>query len=376
MLTIVADQNMPAVADLFANVGTVRLVPGRDITRADLADADILLVRSVTPVNEALLAGTPVKLVGSATSGLDHIDHAYLDAAGIPCVAAHGANANSVVEYVLAAIAECADYLERLLSGGRVGIVGCGAVGRLLTQRLAALGIAYRVYDPWLAPGDVPCGTTLDEVFDCDVVTLHTALTDEKPWPSRHLVAAQELRSIRPRALLVNASRGAVLDNQALKTQLLASAGPVTVLDVWESEPGIDAQLLQHVAIGTAHIAGYSFDAKLRATQMLREACTRLLELPDAAPGGLPALPVITLEQGLGAAHTIRALLRERYAIRHDDALLREALATALPAARGAAFDALRRDYRVRRELAGSRVTGAGLDTAQRRRQCCGPHPG
>lgn len=368
MLRIVADENIPRVAEIFAALGQVRTVPGRSISRDQLAEADVLLVRSVTPVDAALLAGTPVQFVGSATSGTDHIALADLESAGIAFAAAPGANANSVVEYVLAAIAATGGVLERLFGGGRVGIVGYGHVGRLLERRLRALGIATCVSDPWLGTDVLPAQASLDEVLACDVVSVHAELTDERPWPSRHLVGAAALRRLSPEGLLINASRGAVVDNRALLEVLSGPDSPKVVLDVWEGEPDIDVDLLSRVAIGTAHIAGYSFDGKLRGTAMLLASCVAALGLAAApAPEVAPAPQPLALAQGLGAADVLRSLLRQRYDIMHDDALLRAAAVQARGEPVGAAFDRLRRDYRERRELAGSVVSMAGASGEQRR---------
>jgi len=361
-LNIVADENIPAVEDAFSCLGHVETINGRGLRREQVAAADILLVRSVTRVDEQLLAGSRVRFVGSATSGLDHVDRAYLERAGIAFAAAPGANANSVVEYVLSAIAATPEVLESLLSGaGRVGIVGYGAIGRLLRQRLDALQIRSCVYDPWLGDAIVPDSVALDEVLASRVITLHPELTDEPPWPSRHLLSETELQRIANGTLLINASRGAVVDNQALSRTLASGAAFTTVLDVWEGEPDIDTRLLDQVALGSAHIAGYSYDGKVRGTAMLLDACSERLGLDPRRPELLAAEePPLHLSPGLDAAGIIRHLLAQRYDIREDDRRLRQAMQMA-PTGRGAAFDELRRDYRKRGELAGTVVVATGL---------------
>jgi erythronate-4-phosphate dehydrogenase len=353
-MKIVADANIPAVEQYFAPFGQVTRVEGRSLQAAQLRAADILLVRSVTRVDAALLAGSAVRFVGTATSGLDHIDRDYLAAAGIGFAGAPGANANSVVEYVLAAIAAVDGQLERLLTGGTVGIVGCGAVGRTLAGRLDALGVGYCISDPWLDQGSVPHAAPLEAVLTADVITLHCELTRRSPYPSYRLLAATELDRLGTGQLLINASRGEVIDEAALLARLSGEQPPVVVLDVWDGEPAIDMRLLDRLRLGTAHIAGYSLDGKLAATRMLRDALQSYLDTPSAAhsPGPDSALSLQAPED-LSGADLVRHLVSRVYDIARDDRKLRDTARANDPAA---AFDGLRRQYRERRELAGSRV--------------------
>jgi erythronate-4-phosphate dehydrogenase len=360
-LTILADESIPAVEHYLGGIGRVQSVNGRTLQRAQLKSVDVLLVRSVTRVDAALLDGCAVKFVGTATSGFDHIDREYLSERGIAFAYAPGSNANSVVEYVLAAIAGVGNKLEQLLAGGIVGIVGYGLIGKAMASRLAALGIRHRIYDPWLAPAAIPHAAELDSVLDCDVVTLHPQLLRQQPWPSYHLLGVAQLQRLHRDALLINASRGPVVDNTALLKQLDAGQGPLTVLDVWEGEPDISAALLQRVALGTAHIAGYSLDGKLLATRMLAEAMATSLELPPL-PTDSPAIKAtaVPVPAGLSGAELLRTLLQSRYDIHRDDAMLRQAiLIDQSSVGRGHRFDLLRKSYRERRELSGSAVCGA-----------------
>ncbi|MCB1677351.1 MAG: 4-phosphoerythronate dehydrogenase [Halioglobus sp.] len=376
-LRILVDENIPLAQTCLGSLGVVERVPGRALDASQLRGVDALLVRSVTRVDAALLRHSPVRFVGSATSGVDHVDRNYLRRQGIAFAHAPGANANAVVEYVLAAVAAADDTLERLLAGGRVGIIGYGAIGRALAARLGSLGVAHCVYDPWLARSGVCHPGSLSQVLDCDVVSVHAQLTRQPPWPSFHLLGEAELGAMGAAPLLINASRGAVVDNRALLRALESGRGPRTVLDVWEAEPGIDPALLGRVLLGTAHIAGYSLDGKLRATRMLAAALAAHLGVPAAATatgaGDCGAahsdlsLPPLRLAAGVTGAALLRYLLRARYDIVEDDRLLREATLGMEPAVAAAGFDRLRRDYRVRRELAGSVVHGTGVAPQARR---------
>lgn len=356
VLRILADRNIPAVYDCFGHLGDVRTVEGRGLTAADLTAVDVLLVRSVTRVDEQLLGGSPVRFVGTATAGVDHIDISWLQRRGIGFAAAPGANANSVVEYVLAAIAAVDDYLERLLSGGRVGIVGYGHVGSLLARRLQALGIASLHCDPWLAQGALAAPASLAEVLACDVLCLHPSLTTADPWPSRHLLGPEALRTLGQQQLLINASRGPVLADDALLARLRQPDPPRCVLDVWEFEPAVPPALLECVQFGTPHIAGYSHDAKLAATVMLAKALSEQMQLGSAeVASGAPA-PLLELPSELLGADLLRHLCRLRYDLEADDRRLRAAVLGAPASDARAAFDRLRKDYLLRRELAGSRI--------------------
>lgn len=365
-LRVVADSNLLGLSDQPAL--DITFLPGRDIGPDALQDADALLVRSITPVGEALLRDSPVRFVGTATSGYDHIDRSFLASAGVEFTHAPGSNANSVVEYVLAAIAHTEDYLEQLLAGARVGVIGYGHVGRLLCQKLAALGIAYCSYDPWLEASDEARSASLEEILACRVISLHPALTRKAPWPSYHLLGQEMLARIADTTLLINASRGPVIDNRALASQLRRGALPRVVLDVWEGEPQLSPDVLANVLIGTAHIAGYSTDSKLKATAMLLSAMAGQFDCELLVPPAETAIPdSIPVAGPISDAALLRLLLQARYRISDDDVRLREmvGLAAGSPERIAAGFDGLRKNYPIRRELAGSTVIADGLSAGQ-----------
>lgn len=364
-LTIVADENMPRVAEWFAPLGTVRTLPGRAIDASDLRDADVLLVRSVTRVDRALLEGSRVRFVGSATIGTDHLDLDWLAGAGIAVAAAPGCNANSVVEYVLGALSVLDGRLEALLARRqRVAVIGLGNVGGRLARLLAALGIDVVGCDPFVDSAGVP-RCSLDQALAADVVCLHTPLTRTGSHPTWHLLDAARIEALCSGALLLNAGRGEVVDNAALCERLQRAADLDVVLDVWEGEPAIDVDLLRHVRLGTPHIAGYSQDGKLAGTRLVLEACCRHFGLP-VPPTAAPAQrPRLRLDAGLDPVMLLRSTLLQVYDIRQDDRQLREVLAVDRS---GTAFDALRRYYPVRRELAACEVEVDGELTPEQRR--------
>ncbi len=351
-MRILADENIPML-EVFARHGQLRRVAGRSLDRAVLANAEVLLVRSVTQVDQALLAGSQVKFVGTCTIGTDHLDLQYLTQQGIGWASAPGCNARGVVDYVLGALLTLAERDGVDLSKRCYGVVGAGQVGQRLVQVLRGLGWQVLVCDPprqQAEGGDyVDLATVLER---CDVVSLHTPLTQQGEHPTFHLLGAEQLQSLQQGSWLINASRGAVVDNQALK-QLLTQRHDLRVaLDVWEGEPQVDAELAQRCDIASAHIAGYSLDGKIRGTSQIYQAFCQHFALADSAAIEFPAQSLLAMEL---AAHTpveeaLRVICRAVYDPRSDDAAFRLSLqGDALT--RRAAFDQVRKNYPVRREI-------------------------
>ena len=273
-MKIFADKNILAVQGNFSRHGELHFFDGRSVSQADLIDADALLVRSITSIDKSLIDGTKIRFIGTATSGIDHVDTAYLRDAGIHFVDAKGSNANAVVDYCFTALAFAALHRNFSLAGSRVGIVGAGAVGGLFATKLEALGVEVRCYDPFLAvsgEGEVKY-CSLEAVLECDVISLHVPLTKGGPHPTRNLIGAEELAALRKNSILINACRGCVVDELALKLLLSTREDIMTVFDVWADEPAIDSSLAQSVDIATPHIAGYSAEAKSNATKILARA--------------------------------------------------------------------------------------------------------
>ena len=269
-MRIVADENMPLVEAFFGHLGEVVRLPGRELNRSQLANTDILLVRSVTQVDAELLSGTPVQFVGSATIGTDHIDQTFLNQQGVCFSSAPGCNAESVVDYVLSALVNLARLEDVDLWSRKVGIVGVGNVGGRLQKRLTQLGIDCLLCDPPRAEREGQAGfVALDELIEgCDTLCLHTPLTERGPHPTKHLLDEARLERLAAGGWLLNAGRGPVIDNQALLNSLNQRADLQVVLDVWEPEPEINRELARRVRYGTAHIAGYSLEGKSRGPRL------------------------------------------------------------------------------------------------------------
>lgn len=289
-MLIVADENIPLLDSFFGEIGEIRRVSGRTMTASDVRDAEVLLVRSVTRVGPELLEGSKVRFVGTATIGTDHVDEEWLARNGIRFSAAPGCNANSVAEYVLSVLSVHAER-RGLADWTRlsVGIVGVGNVGSELSRKLDRLGFDVRLCDPPRAELEDEADTSfvsLEEAMTCDVVTLHTPLTRNQPHATYHMVGAAELEGLSADQLLINAGRGEVIDTQALKARLSQTSAPVVALDVWESEPAIDPELVQQVWLATPHIAGYSLEGKVQGTEMIYRALSRYLGFPVRKQAG------------------------------------------------------------------------------------------
>ncbi|MGM0982412.1 MAG: 4-phosphoerythronate dehydrogenase PdxB [Pseudomonadota bacterium] len=358
-MRIIVDANVPAAQACFGELGEVVRLPGREIDAAALREADALVVRSITRVDEALLAhASRLRFVGTCTIGTDHVDERALAERDIAFASAPGCNAEAVVDYVLSSLATLAERQGWQLTERRVGIVGVGNVGGRLLARLSAMGVDCLACDPprvaaegaeGLA-GFVDMDTLLDE---CDVLCLHTPLVTEGAHPTWHLLDAQRIAALAPGSVLLNAGRGDCVDGQALR-QRLAGQGDITaVLDVWEQEPAIDSGLADLAAIATPHVAGYSLDGKLRGSHWIYRALAQHVGLParltlaDLAPP--PPVRRLVLDAGLGPEEALRLCLRTVYDVRRDhDSLHREARRQGMENG----FDACRAAYPLRREFA------------------------
>jgi len=372
-MKIVADANIPFVRECFSSVGEVEVLSGRDITPQVAANADALLVRSITPVNEGLLADSTVRFVGTATIGFDHVDLDYLERSHIGFASAPGSNANSAAEYIIAALLEVGRRHQIPLEGKSIGVIGVGNVGSRVARKCEALGMRVLCNDPPLQRRTRdPQYVSLEALYDCDFLTIHTPLTQEGVDKTFHLADAGFFSSLKPGAAFLNASRGAVTDSRALKAAIRAGRLQAVGLDVWENEPSIDTELLEIVDLGTPHIAGYSFDGKVAGMIMIYNAlCTHFHLRPthtieDFLPqSDVPRLEIQTSD--VSDEELLACAVERIYSIQRDDANLRQI--TQQPTdKRGRFFDDLRKHYPVRREFQNTMVV-VGASSAGKRGQ-------
>ena len=369
-MLIVADENIPLIDAFFAGFGEIRRLPGRSIDRAAVAEADVLLVRSVTPVSRELLEGSPVRFVGTCTIGTDHLDLDYFEQAGIHWSSAPGCNARGVVDYVLGSLLTLAEIEGADLTARTYGVVGAGEVGGRLIKVLRGLGWNVLVCDPPRQAAGDGNYVSLEQIIEqCDVISLHTPLTRTGEQPTWHLLDRQRLERLKPGTWLINAARGPVVDNAALREVLLAREDLQAVLDVWEAEPQVDVALAELCVLGSPHIAGYSLDGKQRGTAQIYQAfCAFLDQAPTVGLDELlpkPWLAQVTLNAGSDPAWAMAMICRGVYDPRRDDADFRRSL-TGSVAEQKVAFDLLRKHYPERREIEGLPVKINGDDEVLR----------
>jgi erythronate-4-phosphate dehydrogenase len=360
-IKMVAGENIPYVKEAFASLGNLSVRPGRSITSADLKDTNALLIRSITRVDEALLNGTPVEFVGSASAGVDHIDAAYLKARNIGFASAAGSNANSVAEYVIASLLLLGTRHGFFLQGKTIGIVGVGHIGKLVKSKAEALGMRPVLNDPPLAEMRQIDHRPLKETLGCDIVTLHTPFTTGGSYPTFHLLNEHTLKWVKPSAIFINAARGEVVETHALLGAIRHKRIGPTIIDVWEDEPGIDWDLFQAVTLGTPHIAGHSLDGKANGTFMIYAAlCKHLGVAPTWNPVQSlppPIVPSIHIEPNQKSDEEILGeVVGKMYDLEADYHRMKKLL-NSPPEERPMLFDGLRKNYPVRREFHTTSVT-------------------
>ena len=336
MIRVLVDENIPIPDGVRGAAVELTLKAGRDLTSADLEGIDALLVRSVTQVDQKLLAATPVSFVGSATAGIDHLDVEYLQSAGIAYSYAPGSNAASVVDYVLCSLAA----LDMNPQGRSVGIAGCGQVGGRLYRRLQALGCDCYCYDPFLSKAQQPDLCDLEQVLKTQILCLHTPLTESGAHPTKNMLSYEQLSKLPQDAVLINAGRGGVINEADLKILALERPDIRLVFDVWQGEPNIDTELMELCQIATPHIAGYATQSKLRGSRMIFDALMEHFKISLTAISAESS----SVSKKIEEQQWNRALL-EVYDPRADDAKLR-----ANGDAQG--FDQLRKSYVHRYEVA------------------------
>ena len=346
-MKIVVDDKIPFIREAISQISTdVIYKPGIAISPDDIHDADALIIRTRTRCDETLLKGSKVSFIATATIGYDHLDIEYLKRAHITWTNCPGCNANSVGQY----IHSCLLLLEKEkgydLSKTTVGLVGVGHVGHAVIEAIRPLGVQILLNDPPQKEALRKAGKPhefflkMEELQEkCDIISFHTPLITKGLYPTFHLANKTFFNALKKQPIIINTSRGTVMDNtdvlQALKDDIIRDA----IIDTWENEPNINQELLNLIYIGTPHIAGYSADGKANATRMALTALCNHFHLPVTFQIRVPQLPEEELPEP-NLTETERALVLYNP---HTDSLKLKSHPTM--------FEELRGNYPLRREF-------------------------
>lgn len=354
-MKILVDKDIVYAKKLFSLTGKVLLISGRDIPREMLNNSDALIVRSVTTVNKELLSKTSIKFVGTATSGIDHIDHNWLQESGIVFSAAFGCNAISVVEYIFSALFSLSKRDNFKLCDRVVGIIGVGNIGGCLQKRLTYLGVKTILCDPIYHNQEKKYLLQLNKVIkESNIISFHTPLIKNGLYKSWHLVNTKMLMSLNPKTILINTSRGSVIDNLALLQVLKIRKDISVILDVWENERKLSIDLINKVDIATAHIAGYSIEGKIRGIVKIFKAWNKFIGQKNniLITDLLPKTTIRPIKlYGVITEDILRKLVHLIYDVKRDDKFLRKKILS-----QKNNFDSLRKNYIKRREWSSLKI--------------------
>ena len=351
-MKLIIDENIAFATEAFSTLGNVKLLDGRVLKNEDVKDADVLIVRSVTKVDEKLLKNSDVKFVGTATIGTDHIDLDYLQKNKIEFSDAKGCNADSVAEYVFTALLKITSQKNISLKGKTIGVVGVGNIGSRVVRIAESLGLKVLKNDPPLERKRIEKDyVSLDEVLRADIITFHVPMSFEGIDKTFHLLNEENLKRIKEGSIIINSSRGAVIDNSALLEESNKKDLEL-VLDVWEDEPSINTDLLLKTQIATPHVAGYSFEGKVNGTKMIYDALCRYLKVQPTWQPKFSSIEFneLNLPENSSDEKRLYKLFSSIYNIEKDDEQMRKIL-DFKPGEQAVYFDLLRKEYPLRREF-------------------------
>lgn len=363
-MRIIADNTIPYLQGIAEPVADVIYLDSKSFTPERVKEADVLIVRSIDKCTPALLEGSQVKLITTATIGFDHIDTRYCEQNGIVWKNAPGCNAASVAQYVLANLVTLSLRTGSPLRGKTIGIVGVGHVGRIVESHCQAMGMRVLRNDPPRAAVEGAEGfVSLEQIAEeADVITLHVPFTKEGAYPTYHLADARFLQQLAKQPWLFNSCRGTVHDTEALLAAKRSGKVSELVLDCWENEPTISRELLAMTTLATPHIAGFSADGKANGTRACLQAIEQFFgvhfeRLPQVQPPA-PQDPLIDLNQWM--TNRIEQAILHTFSSERVDQTLR---------ADPAGFEWQRNHYAHPREFSAYQVLHATAEEAKCLRQ-------
>ncbi len=347
-IRVVADDKIPFLRGALEDMAEIIFLPGAKIGVDEARNADALLIRTRTRCDASLLEGSSVKFIATATIGYDHIDTVYCEKKGIYWTNSPGCNSSSVEQYVVSALLNLAVKQKFELSGMKMGIIGVGNVGSKVARAAEALGLSVLLNDPPRAFAEGLAGfESLEKIRkEADIISFHVPLNFDGPFKTEGLGNMDFFGNLSKKVILINSSRGEVIDETGLSEAMGKSLFNAVVLDVWNNEPLIDTDIMGRATIVTPHIAGYSTDGKANGTMMSVQALSRFFGLgldkwiPENVP--LPENRQITIDcSRKSETEILHEAYSQTYDIIIDDAALR---------ANVAGFEELRGKYRIRRE--------------------------
>lgn len=348
-MKVIVDNKIPFLEGVLEPFVDVEYYPGKDISRAKVKNADALIIRTRTRCNADLLDGSSVRFIATATIGFDHIDTAYCKSKNIVWTNAPGCNSGSVMQYIASAILTWAEEQHIQIEDRVLGVVGVGHVGEKVVKLAEILGMQVLLNDPPREREEGPCGyVSLKGILrDADIISFHVPLNYEGQDKTFHLVNDQFLTQLNKGTLLINSSRGEVIDTSSLKKYLAHDLPKYAILDVWEREPDIDLQLLSKLYFGTSHIAGYSTDGKANGTKHSVQALSKFFNLciDDWEPETIPVPPDSSVKydgKNKNFQQIVTDLILHTYKISSDSKVLKN---------KPELFEKLRGDYPLRREF-------------------------
>ena len=348
MIKIIADNKIPFLNGALERVARVEYLPGAEISRSNLLDADALITRTRTKCNRELLEGTSIRFIATATIGYDHIDTDYCREKGIGWTNAPGCNSSSVEQYMVSTLLWLANHRSIDLKALSLGVIGVGNVGRKVASAARTLGMRVLLNDPprERAEGNAEF-VSLEELREhSDIITLHVPLNKGGLDNTQHLVNREFLTHLKSGSILINTSRGAVVDEAALLEGIRSRRLSDVILDVYETEPIINQELLDTLTLATPHIAGYSLDGKANGTTMSVQAVSRFfsLGLDDWSPATMPvpqSSEILTDASESDLYELLWEVYKQSYDVSSDDQNLRNTPDR---------FEILRGEYPFRRE--------------------------
>lgn len=363
-MKVICDSHIPFLKGVLEPYCEVVYVPGRDISPATVKDADALIVRTRTKCDSVLLKGSKVRFIATATIGYDHIDTAWCRANSIEWTNAPGCNSWSVQQYMGSLLITMARRFGFECRQKTLGIVGVGNVGSKVARLAALLGFRVLLCDPPRARREGGSGfVELDRIIsESDIISCHVPLTTQGEDATYHLIDSNVLSRMNSSQILINTSRGEVVDCQALMLALEKGSLKAASLDVWENEPDIDNRLLELLFSGTPHIAGYSADGKAAGTMMCVQALGRFFDLPckewEVQDMPFPSQPLeFTIDTKDRKPQDVLAeAILHTYNVMDDDTALRKDILS---------FEKQRSEYPVRREFPAFAVTPLNDDTGR-----------